>query len=304
LHYFHHGGFGTVRIQHPMILGHEVAGVITAIGSDVSSHQVGQRVAISPSRPCGVCAYCQAGQHNHCLDMRYYGSAMRNPHIQGAFRQELVIDAHQAHRLADHVSDQEGAMVEPLAVALHAVHRAGSVMGKRVLVTGCGPIGALVVVVARRSGAREIVVTDVGDFTLGKAMQVGADQAINVATDPQALDAFKADKGHFDVMFECSGNQQALRNGLEVLKPRGIIVQVGLCGEMNLPINAIAAKELELRGTFRFHPEFAVGVDWLNKKLIDLKPLISAALPYRDATKAFRLASDRSQAMKVLLNFN
>lgn len=304
LHYFHHGGFGTVRIQHPMILGHEVAGLITATGPGVTSHQVGQRVAISPSRPCGVCRYCQAGQHNHCLDMRYYGSAMRNPHVQGAFRQELVVDAHQAHVLADHVSDQEGAMVEPLAVALHAVGRAGSVMGKRVLVTGCGPIGALVVVVARRSGAREIVVTDVGDFTLGKAMQVGADQAINVASHPEALDAFKADKGHFDVLFECSGNPQALRSGLDVLKPRGIIVQVGLGGEMSLPINAIAAKELELRGTFRFHPEFAVGVDWLNKQLVDLKPLISAALPYRDATKAFRLASDRTQAMKVLLHFN
>ena len=304
LHYFHQGGFGTVRLKEPMILGHEVAGVITQVGTEAGDFQVGERVAISPSRPCGACRYCQQGLHNHCLDMRYYGSAMRNPHVQGAFRQSLVIEAWQAHRLADHVSDEEGAMVEPLSVALHAVTRGGPIMGKRVLVTGCGPIGALVVVAARRAGAREIVVTDVGDFTLRKALQVGADRAINVAEEPQALQAYHADKGYFDVLFECSGNEQALRAGLDALRPRGIIVQVGLGGEMTLPINAIAAKELDLRGTFRFHEEFAVGVDLLNKRLIDIKPLISASLPYRDATKAFKLASDRSQAMKVLLSFN
>lgn len=304
LHYFHHGGFGTVRIQEPMVLGHEVAGTITATGEGASGFKAGDRIAISPSRPCGTCRYCQEGLHNHCVDMRYYGSAMRNPHVQGAFRQELVIESWQAHKLADHVSDEEGAMVEPLSVALHAVRRAGALMGKRVLVTGCGPIGALAVVAARRAGAREVVATDMGDFALRKALQVGADQVINVAEDPQALQAFNAGKGHFDVLFECSGSERALRGALEALRPRGIIVQVGLGGEMTLPVNTIAAKELELRGTFRFHEEFAIGVDLLNKGLVDLKPLISASLPYRDATRAFKLASDRSQAMKVLLNFN
>ena len=303
LHYFHQGGFGTVRLQEPMILGHEVAGVITQVGAGTEGFSVGERIAISPSRPCGVCRYCQQGLHNHCLDMRYYGSAMRNPHVQGAFRQQLVIEAWQAHKLADHVSDEEGAMVEPLSVALHAVTRAGALLGKRVLVTGCGPIGALVVIAARRAGAREVVVTDVGDFTLRKALQVGADRAINVAQEPQALSDYSADKGHFDVCFECSGQAQALRSSLDVLRPRGIIVQVGLGGEMSVPVNALAAKELEWRGTFRFHEEFAVGVDLLNKRLIDVKPLISASLPYRDATRAFKLASDRSQAMKVLLSF-
>lgn len=304
LHYFHHGGFGTVRLQEPMVLGHEVAGTITALGEGARGFKTGDRIAISPSRPCGQCRYCQEGLQNHCLDMRYYGSAMRNPHVQGAFRQELVIEAWQAHKLADHVSDEEGAMVEPLSVALHAVRRAGSLMGKRVLVTGCGPIGALVVVAARRAGAREIVATDMGDFALRKALQVGADQVINVAEEPQALQAFSADKGHFDVLFECSGNEKALRGALDALRPRGIIVQVGLGGEMTLPINAIAAKEMELRGTFRFHEEFAIGVDLLNKGLVDVKPLISASLPYRDAGRAFKLASDRTQAMKVLLNFS
>ena len=303
LHYFQHGGFGTVRIKEPMVLGHEVAGVITEAGPGTGNFQAGQRIAISPSRPCGLCRYCQEGLQNHCLDMRYYGSAMRTPHVQGAFRQELVAQAWQAHLLADSVSDQEGAMAEPLSVALHAVRRTGPLLGKRVLVTGCGPIGALLVIAARRAGASEIVVTDMGSFPLRKAMQVGADLALNIAEEPQALQRFSADKGHFDVLFEASGNEKALRGAFDALRPRAVIVQVGLGGDMSLPMNVIVAKEFDLRGAFRFHEEFAVAVELLNKGLVDVQPLISATLPYRDATRAFKLAADRSQAMKVLLSF-
>jgi L-idonate 5-dehydrogenase len=304
LHYFQHGGFGTVRIKEPMVLGHEVAGSIEAVGSAVQGFAVGERIAISPSRPCGRCRYCQQGHHNHCLDMRYYGSAMRMPHVQGAFRQRIVCDASQAYKLAGHVSDGEGSMAEPLSVALHAVNRAGPLLGKSVLVTGCGPIGALVVIAARRAGATNIVVTDMAAQPLRAALKVGADQAINVAEQPDALAGFTADKGQFDVHFEASGNARALLSGFDALRPRGILMLVGLGGEITLPMNTIVAKEFDVRGAFRFHAEFAVAVELLNKRLVDVKPLISATLPYRDAGKAFALAADRSQAMKVLLSFD
>ncbi|SEB08939.1 L-idonate 5-dehydrogenase [Variovorax sp. YR216] len=303
LHYYQHGGFGTVRIQEPMVLGHEVAGMIEAAGPS-TSFKAGERVAISPSRPCGLCKYCQEGLQNHCLDMRYYGSAMRTPHVQGAFRQQIVVEQWQAHRLADSVSDGEGAMAEPLSVALHAVRRAGPLLGKRVLVTGCGPIGALAIIAARRAGASHIVATDVGNHTLGKALKVGADEAINVAEQPDGLERFTADKGSFDVLLEASGNSRALVGAFAALRPRGVIVQLGLAGgEIQLPINTIVAKEFDLRGAFRFHEEFAVAVELLNKGLVDVKPLISATLSYRDSARAFALAADRSQAMKVLLSF-
>ncbi len=304
LHYYQHGGFGTVRLQEPMVLGHEVSGVIEAMGAQVTGFAVGQRVAVSPSRPCGQCRYCQQGLQNHCLDMRYYGSAMRMPHVQGAFRQELVAEVAQAHLLADSVSDAEGALAEPLSVALHAVRRAGPLVGKHVLITGCGPIGALLVIAARRAGATHITVTDVAAAPLRSAEKVGADEALNVAQDPQALARYEADKGFFDVLFEASGNERALVGAFGALRPRGIIVQVGLGGEMKLPINMIVAKEFDLRGAFRFHEEFAMAVALLNKGLVDVKPLISATLPYRDAGRAFALAADRSQAMKVVLNFD
>jgi L-idonate 5-dehydrogenase len=304
LHYYQHGGFGTVRIKEPMVLGHEVAGVIESVSDGAGGFAPGERVAISPSRPCGLCRYCQQGLQNHCLDMRYYGSAMRTPHVQGAFRQQIVVEHWQAHRLADSVSDGEGSMAEPLSVALHAVRRAGPLLGKRVLVTGCGPIGALAIIAARRAGATHIVATDVGSHTLGKALKVGADEVVNVAEEPEGLARFTAEKGSFDVLFEASGNQRALVGAFDALRPRGILVQLGLGGEMTLPINTIVAKEFDLRGAFRFHEEFAVAVELLNKGLVDVKPLISATLSYRDSARAFALAADRSQAMKVLLNFD
>jgi L-idonate 5-dehydrogenase len=305
LHYYQHGGFGTVRIQEPMVLGHEIAGVIEEVGSGTTGFTVGQRVAVSPSRPCGLCRFCQEGLQNHCLEMRYYGSAMRNPHVQGAFRQQIVVEAWQAHLLADRVSDEEGAMAEPLSVALHGVQRAASLLGKKVLVTGCGPIGALAIIAARRAGATHIVATDMGAHPLSKALKVGADEVVNVAEYPDGLKRFAVDKGQFDVLFEASGNERALRGAFEVLRPRGIIVQLGLSsGEMTLPINAIVAKEFDLRGVFRFHGEFATAVELLNKGLVDVSPLISATLSYRDSARAFALAADRTQAIKVLLNFD
>jgi L-idonate 5-dehydrogenase len=236
--------------------------------------------------------------------MRYYGSAMRMPHVQGAFRQEIVIEANQAFPLADGISDAEGSMAEPLAVALHAVNRAGPLLGKTVLVTGCGPIGAMTVIAARRAGAGHIVATDVVSQPLRKVAKIGADETINVAEDASALQRFAAEKGQFDVLFECSGNERALRAAFDVVRPRGVVVQLGLSGsELTLPFNMVVAKEFDVRGAFRFHEEFGVAIELINKRLVDLKPLVSATLPFRDAGRAFALAADRTQSMKVLLDF-
>lgn len=303
LHYYQHGGFGTVRIKEPMVLGHEVSGIVRVVGSAVQNFKAGQRIAISPSRPCGQCQYCQKGQHNHCLDMRFFGSAMRFPHVQGAFRQTLVIDASQAHPLNDSLSLSLAALAEPLSVGLHAIQRAGSVFGKQVLVTGCGPIGTLLIGALRRAGAARIVAVDIADKPLECARAMGADETINIAKHPEALAPFALNKGVFDVMFEASGNDRALRNGLDVVAPRGVIVSIGLGGDSTLPLNQLVGKELELRGTFRFHEEFAVAVRFLNEGLIDGRPVISHVMDFDDAIHAFELASDKSQAMKVQINF-
>ena len=213
LHYYNHGGFGAIRLREPMILGHEVAGHVTALGQGVSGLTEGDLVAISPSRPCGACKYCFEGSHNQCLNMRFYGSAMPMPHIQGAFRQTLNARAEQCIK-ANGLSAAEAAMAEPMAVVLHATRNAGEMLGKRVLVTGCGPIGVLSVIAARRAGAVEIVTTDLADNALLFAKNAGADHVINTMTDGDGLTPYTADKGYFDVLFECSGAVSALTAGI------------------------------------------------------------------------------------------
>jgi len=302
MHYYNHGGWGTVRVREPLILGHEVAGHVAAIGPGVQGLSVGDLVAVSPSRPCSSCKYCLEGKQNHCLNMRFYGSAMPFPHIQGAFREVLVADAAQCIP-ASGLSSGEAAMAEPLAVCLHAVRQAGDLLGKRVLVTGSGPIGILVVKAARRAGAAEIVVTDISDFTLEAGHAAGADIALNVAQNPDALKRYEQDKGYFDAMLECSGAPSALASGVAVLRPRGVAVQVGMGGDMTIPMQAVTVKELSLRGTFRFHEEFALAVELMQKGLIDVRPLITHTLPVSKALEAFQQANDRSVAMKVQISF-
>ncbi len=302
LHYLNHGGFGSVRLREPMILGHEVSGHVARLGAGVEGLEVGQLVAISPSRPCGACRFCREGLHNHCLDMRFYGSAMPFPHIQGAFSQSLTVDARQCVP-AEGLSPGEAAMAEPFSVALHATRRAGELLGKRVLVTGCGPIGSLAIVAARRAGAAEIVALDLAENALAHAKQAGADLCLDASKDPDALAPYGADKGSFDLLYECSGSAQALGAAITALRPRGIVLQLGLGGDMTLPMMQITAKELELRGSFRFHEEFALAVELMRKGLVQVGPLISHSFPLERAREAFEIAGDRSRAMKTQIRF-
>ncbi len=304
LHYYNHGGIGAIRLQEPMILGHEIAGTVAEIGPGVEGLAVGDRVAVNPSRPCGRCAYCRQAMFNHCLDMRFYGSAMRMPHVQGAFRERLVADASQCVPVTSDVSIQEAAMAEPFSVTLHAVRQAGSLSGRNVLITGCGPIGALCIVASRLHGAAEITVTDLVDAPLACARQVGADRTINVAKDAAAMSGFAEDKGTFDVVFEASGNARAIAGAIDAIRPGGIFVQLGLGGDVEIPLNLIVAKEIRICGSFRFHEEFPFAVNLISSRRVDLKPLISDVMPLTEAVRAFETANDRNQAMKVQIAFN
>jgi L-idonate 5-dehydrogenase len=301
LHYYQDGGFGTVRIKEPFIPGHEIAGEVQEVGDAVTRVRPGDRVAVNPSRPCGHCRYCLEGTARHCLDMRFFGSAMRFPHVQGCFREVLVCAEEQAVPIPEGLSMELAAFAEPLSVCLHGGTQAGPLLGRRVLVTGTGPIGALAVLVARHAGAREVVATDLADTPLALAHQIGADLAINMRTEPEGLDRFKADKGFFDIVFEASGSGAALTSALDVARPGAVIVQLGLGGAMQLPINTLVAKEIQLRGTFRFDVEFEWAVDFLASGAIDVSPLLTEVIPLDEAVRAFELAADRSRAMKVQL---
>jgi L-idonate 5-dehydrogenase len=302
LHYFHDGGFGTVRMREPMILGHEVAGVVDGLGAGASGLALGDRVAVNPSAPCGTCRFCTAGQPRHCTDMRFMGSAMRSPPVEGGFRQFVVCEAARAVPVGQ-AELAEAAFAEPLAVCLHAVKQAGSLQGHRVLVAGMGPIGSLTLLAARHAGAAEIVAVDVAAHALETAARIGADRIVNVA-EAGAMAAYEADKGYFDTVFECSGNPRSVATALAVTRPGGTLVQVGMfAGEVTMALNLAIVKEIAIRGTFRFDSEFAEAANLIARRAIDVRPLLTTTIPYQDAAAAFALAGDKSRAMKVQLSF-
>ncbi|RAP43147.1 L-idonate 5-dehydrogenase [Rhodovulum viride] len=303
LHYYHDGGFGPVRVREPIVLGHEAAGTVIALGAGVTGLAEGQMVALNPSHPCGSCLYCQQGMFNHCLEMRFRGSAMRFPHEQGLFRDRIVIGAQQCLPVAEGISLTQAACSEPLAVCLHARRIAGDLTGKSVLVTGAGPIGSLCAAAAAEGGAAEVVVTDLQDRPLEVALQMGATRIVNIARDPAAMEPYGADKGQFDVVFECSAAAPAIGQAIATLRPRGILVQVGVAGETPVPLNLIVGKEIQVRGTHRFHPEFADAVAAIGSGRIDVRPMVTATYPLEDAQEAFEAAGDRSRAVKVHLSF-
>ncbi len=142
-----------------------------------------------------------------------------------------------------------------------------------------------------------------GRGALDKALEIGADRVINVATEADTLAAYSTNKGYFDIQFEASGNERAVRSGLEALKPRSAVVQLGLGGDVSIPQNLVVSKEIEMKGTFRFHEEFGLAVDLINQRRVDLKPLITGTYPINDAVTAFNVAGNRSKSMKVQLTF-
>ncbi|MFV0301820.1 MAG: L-idonate 5-dehydrogenase [Paracoccus sp. (in: a-proteobacteria)] len=302
LHYYHAGGFGPIRVQEPISLGHEAAGLVEA-APEGSGLRVGQLVALSPSRPCGECEFCKAGVQRHCLNMRFNGSAMRMPHEQGMFRSHIAHPAAQCLPLPEGIGAEAAAGAEPLSVCLHALTHAPDLAGQRVLITGAGPIGAICTALARLRGAAEIVVTDVQDFTLGIAQRLGADRVVNVMTEPDGLSGYAAGKGRIDVVLECSANAQAIAQAITVTRPQGTVVQIGVGGTLPLPLNLIVSKELRFTGTHRFDVEFAEAVRMIGAGEIDLAPMVTQVLPAREAVRAFDLAGDRAQAVKVQLDF-
>ncbi len=303
LHYYQDGGFGPVRVREPIVVGHEASGYVEALGAGVSGVAVGDLVAVNPSQPCGTCRFCRDGLPIHCQDMQFMGSAMRLPHAQGMFRDWMVVPAAQCVPAGAGVTAAEAACAEPLAVCLHAVGRAGDLKGKRVLVTGAGPIGALVVAAVRNAGAAEIVVTDLTDAALERAAAMGATRTINVATHADRLAVFEEEKGWFDVAFECSAAAPAIRTAVATVKPRGTIVQVGVTGDVSVPLNALVGKEMHWVGSQRFDVEFAQAVELIGRREIDVRPIISHSFPISDAVAAFEQAGDRSVACKVQLTF-
>jgi L-idonate 5-dehydrogenase len=298
MHYFRDGQIGKFKIQEPLIPGHEASGVIASLGPNVTGLEEGQRVAINPSHPCGTCSRCREGRENLCDSMFFLGSASVFPHAQGMFREYFLISAKQCIPVSNQVSLEELALSEPLSVGLHAVNRAGNLCGKKVLISGSGTIGCMVLLAAKLDGAEQVTMVDVLEEPLAIARKVGADQTLCVK--PSALPSPEL-LNEFDVVFEVSGAATALGNCIELVRRGGTIVQVGTLPVegVHLFANQIMVKELDIRGSMRFGNVFSRAVRLLEGQRLNVQPILTGRFPIAEAAKALQLAFDKTVSMKV-----
>jgi len=300
VHYFSHGRVGNFVPKRPFALGHEFAGEVVEMGAGVSGFSAGERVVIDPSQPCGHCAYCRSGRYNLCENMRYFGSASCDPHLDGGFAEFVAVPAQNCHRMPEAMTWGEAAMLEPLSVALHAANRAGNLAGKSVYVAGGGAIGQLIALAARALGAGQVTLGDIAEFPRRFAIAQGADAALDPSEASSEQEAMELSRGGFDVVFEAAGSTHALVHGLKIVRRGGVIVQVGtLPPEVPIPANLIMSKELTVTGSFRFAHVFPMALEFAASKRIKLEPLISRTFPFSETSQAMAMAVAKEGVIKI-----
>ena len=302
IHYYQEGHAGLSVIKHPLVVGHEFTGRIYH-APESSGLKVGQKVAVNPSQPCQQCEYCLSGMQNECQSMRFMGSAQFDPHVNGGFAQFVKVTPQQCIPYAEEVPAAVMAFAEPTAVVIHALNVAGSLVGKKVLIIGAGPIGALAIAAAKTSGAAEIVASDLSERCRRIAIEMGADSAVDPTSDRQ-MEGYLANRGYFDITLEASGAEAAIQSSILATRPGGTVVQIGMGkSPVAFPVAQMLAKEIAWKGSFRFNTEFHTAVKWLEKGLIDPRPIISSTYPHHDIEDALIIAGDKNISSKVLVTF-
>jgi len=294
VHYYEHGRIGSYVVRQPLILGHESAGVIVDVGEGVGRERIGQRVAIEPGVPDGVCRQCRTGHYNLCPNVRFFGT----PPIDGAFTNYVTILSDFAYALPDQMSDEEGALIEPLSVGLWACRKAKLRGGDHVLITGAGPVGILAMKVALALGVTEITMTDISPQRLEVARKLGATRTVNVAQQSLADAGVEA-----DVLIECSGNQRALKDGILALQPAATAVAVGMGPgeEASIPLSFIQNREIILTGTFRYANTYADAIALVASGRIDLKPIITGHYTLAEAEQALQATQNDPANIKSVV---
>lgn len=287
--YFHVGRIGDWVVDGPIILGHEAAGIVHAVGPDVVDLSPGDRVAIEPGEPCRDCRDCMAGRYHLCPDLKF----LATPPYDGALLQYLRIDERNLFPIPDSMSYEEGAMVEPLSVGIWACQRAGLEPGDRVLVTGAGPVGVLAAQAARAFGAASVTLVDVSEFRLALAAGLGFTVE---RSDTQSDD-------QFDVLLECSGAPGVLSAGLYRLRTNGRAAMVGLPKHpVELPLSNLNVNELTLSLVNRYRHTWPTGISLIESRRVDVLPLITHHFSLADTEDAITLAARVPDSMKAMIH--
>lgn len=281
-HYYRHGRIGDFVAEAPLVLGHEAAGTIVEVGSSVDRSRIGQRVSIEPQRPDPDSAETRRGDYNLCPNMRFFAT----PPVDGALCDYVTIGAAFAHPVPDSVSDDAAALCEPLSVGIAALRKAGLGAGSRVLITGAGPIGIVVVQVARAYGATDIIVSDPDEARRERVKAFGATAVLDPTAEPIG------DLG-VDAFVDASGAPAAVAGGIRAVRPAGTVVLVGSGAEsMELPTQVIQNRELVLTGVFRYANTWPTALALVESGRVDLDAMVTARFPLEQAADA--LESDRT----------
>lgn len=287
--------------SYPITQGHEVSGEIAALGEGVSGLTVGQKVTIEPQVVCGQCYPCRHGRYNLCQELKVMGFQ-----TTGTASEYFAVDASKITAIPREVSFDEGAMIEPLAVAVHAVKQVGDVTGMNIIVIGAGPIGNLVSQVAKGMGAAKVMVTDISDLRLELARKCGADACVNTRNKDfgeAMMEVFGPDKA--DIIYDCAGNNITMNQAIKHARKGSTIVLVAVfAGMAQVDLALLNDHELDLKTTMMYiHSDYVDAIRLLQERKVLLTPLISEHFPFREYQKAYEfIDANRETTMKVIIN--
>lgn len=292
-HFYETGHIGDLVAEGPVILGHESAGTIVAVGDDVSPERIGQRVSVEPQTVCRRCDHCKAGDYHLCRSVEFYGAWP----CDGSFADYELIDDDFAHPIPESMTFEQAALAEPVSVAVHANRRGHVTAASRVLITGAGPIGVLNAQVARAFGATEIVISDPVENRRRFALEHGATRAV----DPTSFDFSEFDE-YFDVYIDASGSARAIDQALPTIRPGGNAVLVGMGGDrLDVPIAMIQHREINLTGTFRYVNTWPTAIELIASGAVDVAPLVTGRYGLDRVEEALLKSKQDPLAIKTMV---
>lgn len=300
IHFYEDGKIGDMVLDMPAILGHESAGEVVEVGSQVTNVKPGDRVAVEPQRACWECEYCLRGEYHLCRSMEFMSAPS-----EGAFVEYAVRPANMCFKLPDSMSYGQGAMIEPLSVALQSLHRGNVCGGQTVAILGAGPIALAILMACKVFGCTHIFVTDLVDYRLDKAMQMGATQVINIKNTDYTEEILKATGGRgVDVVFDTTAHESTYRTFHKIAIRGGYLVLVGMGADEYYEVNIAAIRDNEnvLTGVFRYQNSYRKAIDLVESDLCDVTQLISHTMPIEKIEEAIKMVHDKADGViKVLI---
>ncbi|MCL4106749.1 UNVERIFIED_CONTAM: hypothetical protein GTU68_048193 [Idotea baltica] len=302
VHYYKDGKIGDFIPKEPFALGHELSGIINKESPMFPNLTKGTRVSINPSRPCRNCSTCNEGLFNLCPSMKYIGSASVYPHLNGGFSEFIKIPGENCVKLADFISFEMAALLEPLSVVLHAIGKAGQLKGKSVLITGAGTIGQLCHMVAALQSPSKVVITDIRNSALDVAKKFQVTAALSPTEQNFDKTLNNIAPSGFDILLEASGASNILKENVKFLRKGGTVIQLGMFSEKaQFPFADFMKNELNFQTSFRFNNEYDLAVNLLEKRALDLTRIITSRFSYDKIPEAIKHAASSTEEIKVVV---